>query len=170
MDLNFLALVVTALVPLLVGFVWYHPKVFGNAWMKAAGVTEDQAKTGNMAMIFGLTFVFSFILAYGFNVIAIHDNFIGGAMYYATNGTMNPEPGSELAKWFEYYQTNLAASNHTFKHGAFHGFLLGGILISLPVIAVNALFERKGFKYIAINAGFWILCLTIMGGIVAAWR
>ena len=30
----------------------------------------------------------------------------------------------------------------------------------------NALFERKGFRYIAVNAGYWILTLMIMGGII----
>ena len=58
-----------------------------------------------------------------------------------------------------------SGSFHTFKHGAFHGALLG-IFTILPIIATGAMFERKGFKYIAINAGYWILCLTIMGAIV----
>jgi len=54
---------------------------------------------------------------------------------------------------------------HTFKHGAFHGTVLA-IFTILPVIATSAMFERKGFKYIAINAGYWIVCLAIMGAIV----
>ena len=37
------------------------------------------------------------------------------------------------------------------------------------VIGINALFERKGFKYIAINAGYWILCLGLMGGVLCAF-
>jgi hypothetical protein len=37
-------------------------------------------------------------------------------------------------------------------------------------MATNALFERKGYKYVLVNAGYWIVCLGIMGGIVAAWR
>ncbi len=39
----------------------------------------------------------------------------------------------------------------TFKHGMLHG-TIAGIGLALPVIAVNALFERRSFKYIAINA------------------
>jgi Protein of unknown function (DUF1761) len=170
MEINFLALIVAALVPMLLGFIWYHEKVFGKAWMVAAGMTDEKVKGGNMALIFGLSFVFSLMLAFVMHLIAYHDNFVSGAMFYATNGTMQPEAGSELAKWFEYYQTNLAASNHTFKHGAFHGVLIGGLLIALPVLATNALFERKGFKYILVNAGYWIVCLCIMGGIIASWH
>ncbi len=170
MGMNFMALIVAALVPLGLGFVWYNPKVFGKAWMASAGMTDEKVKGGNMALIFGLSFLFALILAFSMNTIAIHDGFIDGATFYATGGTMKPEAGSELANWVAYYHTNLAASNHTFSHGAFHGVLIGGLFIVLPVLATNALFERKGFKYIAVNVGYWIICLGIMGGIIAAWR
>lgn len=48
MEMNFIALFVAAIITLFVGFIWYHPKVFGTIWMKEAGLTEDQLKTGNM--------------------------------------------------------------------------------------------------------------------------
>ena len=57
----------------------------------------------------------------------------------------------------------------TFKHGALHG-LIGGLFIALPIIGTNALFERKGAKYILINSGYWIVTLTIMGAIVCGWK
>ena len=169
MEINFLALIVSALVPTVMGFVWYHKAVFGKAWMAGSGMTEEKMQSGNMPLIFGLAILFSLMLAFSMNIHSVHDANVAGAMFYATNGTMQPEAGSELANWMEYYNTNLAASNHTFKHGAFHGFFIGLLLI-MPIIANNALFERKGFKYAAINAGYWIVCLTIMGGILAAWR
>lgn len=169
MQINFIALVVAALVPMVLGFIWYHPKVLGTAWMNASGMTEEKMKTGNMALIFGLSFLFSLLLAFEMSGLSVHDAFIYGATYYATGGTMQPEAGSELAKWVEYYQTNLAASHYNFKHGAVHGGLLG-FLIVLPVMATNALFERKSLKYVAVNAGYWIVCLILMGGLLAAWR
>ena len=57
MEINFLAVLVAALSSFVVGFVWYNPKVFGTIWMKEVGMTEEKAKQGNMAIIFGLTFV-----------------------------------------------------------------------------------------------------------------
>jgi hypothetical protein len=32
MEINFAALVVSALVPTIIGFAWYHEKTFGKAW------------------------------------------------------------------------------------------------------------------------------------------
>ena len=59
--INFPAILVAALSSFVVGFVWYNPKVFGTIWMNEIGMTEEKAKQGNMAKIFGLTFIFAFM-------------------------------------------------------------------------------------------------------------
>ena len=41
MAFNWLALFVAALIPLLIGFVYYHEAVFGKTWMRESGVTPD---------------------------------------------------------------------------------------------------------------------------------
>ena len=64
---NWLALIVAAISTLAVGFVWYNPKVFGTAWMKEVGMTEEDAQKGNMAMIFGIALVVAFLLSFWFN-------------------------------------------------------------------------------------------------------
>ncbi len=51
--INFLILLAADVVPLIIGFVWYNPKVFGTAWMKARDMTEEKAKWANMGLIFG---------------------------------------------------------------------------------------------------------------------
>jgi hypothetical protein len=43
---------------------------------------------------------------------------------------------------------------------------MGGLTLALPIIGINALFERRGFKYIAINVGYWVVSMAIMGGII----
>lgn len=168
--MNIIAILVAALIPMVLGFIWYNPNVFGNAWMRESGMTEEKAKQGNMFVKLGLSFVFSFLFAFVLNSLAVHDAFIEGATYYemkaSPDGTLSPES----VQWTEYYKTNLAASNHTWQHGAFHGLLLVGLFIILPVFATNAIFEAKSFKYVAINTGYWLLCVTLMGGLLAAWR
>ena len=61
--INFLAVLVAALVGFVVGFPWYGP-VFGKAWMAETGITEEQAAKGNMPLIFGCSFVFQLIMSF----------------------------------------------------------------------------------------------------------
>lgn len=170
MEINLLALFTAALVPLVLGFVWYNPKVFGNAWMRATGLTMDDGKNMNMALTFLLSFVFAVILAFEMNILAVHDAFVQGALFYETASTNHqPVPGSEAALWLEQYNTKYAVQNHHFKHGMFHGIAIG-LLLLFPTIATNALYERRNWKYILIVTGYWVVSLGLMGGIVAAWR
>jgi len=64
MQINWLAILVATLVTLPVGFIWYNKHVFGTVWMKETGVTEESAKNANMLKIFGLTILFSFLMAF----------------------------------------------------------------------------------------------------------
>ena len=52
LHINFIAVLVAAIVPMIMGFIWYNPKTLGTAWMKAAEVTEEKMKGANMAVIF----------------------------------------------------------------------------------------------------------------------
>lgn len=72
MPFNFLAVIVAAFVTLLMGFIWYHPKVFGTIWMNETGMTEEKAKQGNMAKVFGLTIFYSLLLSFMMPVLVIH--------------------------------------------------------------------------------------------------
>ena len=164
--MNFLAILVAAFVPLVMGFIWYNPKVLGNAWMKAAGLDEEKLKGANMVVIFGLSFVLSFLLAFFTQSLVIHQFHIAGAFfdYRDKIGDANTPEGA----LFKQVMDLVGTSHRTFKHGAFHG-VLTGLFVITPILATGAMFERKGFKYIAINAGYWIICLAIMGGIVSGW-
>ena len=55
----------------------------------------------------------------------------------------------------------------TFKHGAFHGVFVG-LIVVMPVLITNGLFERKSWKNMFINVGYWLLTLALMGGVVDA--
>lgn len=132
---NWLAIAAAAIIPLLIGFIWYHPKVFGNAWMNINGFTEEFLRKSNMPLIFGATFVLSFMLAMQMALLVSH--------------------GHEGA----------AEGFQTFKHGAFHG-VLTALFSALPIIGINALFERRSWKYIAIHVGYWAITMALMGGLL----
>lgn len=166
MNINFVVVLVAALIPLVVGFIWYNPKTFGNAWMKAADISEEKMKGANMIGIFALTFLLSFFLAMAMQFMVIHQWHIYSIL---ANEADLKNPDSELSLWVKDFMTKYGSNFRTFKHGAFHG-TIAGFMVALPILGINALFERKGFKYIAINAGFWIVCMALMGGILCAYN
>jgi hypothetical protein len=162
MNFDFPILLGSALIPLLIGFIWYHPKMFGNAWMKAAGVTPESAKGANMALVFGLTYLFSIFIAMTLNFVTIHQ---WGLMSLLADHPDLNTPGSPSAERLKELLTEFGGKYRTFKHGALHGSLTA-LFFAMPIMAINAMFERKGFKYVAINTGYWFVCFLLMGGII----
>ena len=160
MEINFLAMIVASLVTLVIGFVWYHPKVFGTVWMKSAGLTEEQLKSGNMIKVFGLTILLSLMITLILQALTIHQS---GA-YGMVGGVID----ENTLPSFQAFMDDYGTAFRTFKHGALHGFITG-LFFALPINAINGLFERKSAKYIFVNSGYWIVTLTIMGSIVCGW-
>jgi Protein of unknown function (DUF1761) len=168
MEMNFLAIGLAALVNVGLGFVWYNPKTFGQAWMKESGLSPESIKGMNMPMIFGSIIVFAFMLAMAMNMLVLHQMHVyslaANALSSAQEG-VKTEANMDITRFLGKY----GAEFKTFKHGALHGFL-SSLFIVLPVIATNALFEKKTWKYIFINVGYWALSFTLMGGIISAMQ
>jgi len=163
--INWIAVLCSALVPLVVGFVWYGP-LFGKAWMRASGLTEEQLKGANMAVIFGLVFVFSLMASLTLNSVVIHQTHV----YSLFMGDPGLEDGStEAGKLVQQVMTLAGDNFRTFKHGALHGFLFGLFMV-LPLVAINGLFERRSWKYIFLHTGYWAVTFMLMGGLLCAWK
>lgn len=156
---------VCAVAAMAIGFIWYNPKVFGTAWQKASGLTDDDIKSANMGKIFGLAFLFSFLVAFAMHPMSIHQM---GLFSMMQGVDAMADESSETYKAYAYLMENHGAQFRNFKHGAFHGILYG-IFLGLPLIGVNALYDRRSGKYILINAGYWVTVLAVMGGIISAW-
>lgn len=160
MEINLLALLLAALSTLPVGFIWYNPKVFGTIWMKETGMTEEKAKGANMVKVFGLTIIFAFFMAFILQMLVIHQ--------FGALGMTGGDP--TLAKpSYTAFMADYGDAFRTFKHGMLHGFMTG-LLFALPMIGINSQFERKSWKYILITGGYWVVCCTIMGGIICAMK
>lgn len=164
--MNFLAIGAAALIPMVVGFIWYHPKVLGTAWMKACNLDEEKLKGANMAVVFSLSLVFAFMMAIILQVIVIHQTHLGSIL------TTQPgfKPGDE--QMMEMYKTLMEKYGTTFRtfgHGVFHGVIFS-VFFVLPLMATNAMFERKSWKYIWINWGYWTISIALMGGIICGWK
>lgn len=59
---NLLAILVAAACGFLVGGIWYGP-LFGKAWQREIGMSDDELKSANMLKIYGTTFLFSLLSA-----------------------------------------------------------------------------------------------------------
>ena len=164
METNFLIFALAALIPLIMGFIWYGPLLFQNAWMKQLGFTEESLKGGNMALIFILCYVFSFLMAFFLQFIVIHQT----GVYSSLMESGATELSGDALTYYNDFMAKYGTNYRTFKHGVLHG-TLSGIFFILPVLATQAMFERKTVKYVAINAGYWIVTIALMGGIICQW-
>ena len=63
-EINFVAVLVAALSNFILGGLWYSRALLGKPWMEASGMTEEKAREGNMARIFGVAFILELIAAF----------------------------------------------------------------------------------------------------------
>ena len=159
---NFWMFFVAALIPMVVGFIYYHPKVFGKSWMKANQFTEAYLQKGNMVVILSVSYFFSLLIAMTAAGLTVHQTVLASLMM--------PEmavDGSEMQTQFNELMGQLGDRYRTFSHGIVHGIFFT-LFFVLPLIGVNALFERRGWKYIFIHTGYWMITLALMMGLLCA--
>lgn len=161
MPTNFYMIFVAALIPFLLGGIWYGP-LFGKPWQSINGFTDEYLKKGNMAVIFGVSYLLCVILSFALSGYAIHQSSVYGLLVPEIG-----EAGSAIQQdaiaFFEKYGDR----HRTFGHGAAHGMFFA-LFMALPIIGVNALFERRGWKYIMLHFGYWLLTGILVCGLLCA--
>lgn len=146
-QINFPALLVATIIPLVMGFIYYHPSVLGNTWMAANGFVKTSL-TPPKPVMYLLALFCSFLLAF----------FLWGW----TTGAGGVDP----------FQTTDPVDGHsyvTFKHGAFHGIVFS-LLVILPIFITMKIFEMRSWKWAFVNGGYWGITIILMCGILSAWR
>lgn len=162
MPANFYMWFVAALIPIVIGAIYYHEKVFGASWMKVNGFSNKDMEGANMAVILGVSYLFSVFIAITLTGMVIHQNGVFQMMMPTVL-----ESGSDAQKAFTDLMSIYGGNFRTFGHGVLHG-VMAGLMFVLPVVGINALFERRGWKYIFIHTGYWVICLALMGGLLCA--
>jgi hypothetical protein len=165
LPINFPIVLLSALIPLLMGFIWYHPKVFGNIWMRESGVFPDEDAVKRMPKILLLLLICSIVASFILQFFVVHQFHFYSML--ASDQQLEVS-GSEINTMFTEIIQKYGTNFRTFKHGAFHGSFTG-IMFVLPLITVNALFERRSWKYILIHGGYWTVSLGLMGGLISAF-
>lgn len=143
-EFNFLAIIVAALIPNIIGALFYGP-IFGKPWMASLGMTKEDFEGRNEPLIYGSALLLSFMIAFFLKFIIefIHkDVSSGGELVYG--------------------------SFHTFGHGMLHGAMLAVTLV-VPVIISLGLFQKTKAMNIILNTSFWVICYAVMGGILDVW-
>ena len=126
-ELNWLGITLAALMPLLIGAIWYHPKTFGTIWMNSLGFTEEDLKKGSIAATFGVTFLMSFTLAYYFAMrYHGHGEESGVLAHAAYHGFMT----------FGYIGMPVLVTNLLFERRSWSGILVNVGYWFLAVIAL----------------------------------
>ena len=78
-SINYIAVILATLSSMIIGSIWYTPKVFGNYWMKAANVTPSGNSKDAIRPI-AITLVVSFVTAWVLaGAVAISFDFYGGS-------------------------------------------------------------------------------------------
>lgn len=86
MEINWLAVLAAAVSSFVLGGAWYSA-LFAKPWQRAAGLSDEQIKSGNMGLIFGGSFVLALIAAASFAVfLGGQVDAMTGALYGLTAG------------------------------------------------------------------------------------
>lgn len=144
LDLNYLAILVSGISAVVLGFLWYGP-LFGKAWMKTVGVTSEQAaavrndpaKMQSMYRGYAITALGGLIMAF---VLAHLLAF--ATAYYADLSALTVGLWVAVMAW-------------------------AGLIVPMSLNAV--LWEGKGRMYWFINAGYYLVTLLVMSVILSLW-
>lgn len=80
-DVNYIAVALAALSAFLLGGLWYSPALFARQWMRLTGQSEETLKGGNMAVIFGGSFVLNLIAAWALATLLGRMSWQAGALH-----------------------------------------------------------------------------------------
>jgi len=133
--INWLAVLLAAVVNMVLGGLWYSPVLFANAWMRENNLTEEairaRGKEANRGYI--IASVGSLVAALILALLAEH---------FPLDGPV---------------------------HGALLGLLvgIGGVATA---VAAHYAFEGRSMRLYAINVGYSVVGMVLMGAIIGAWR
>ena len=135
LHINFLAVIVAAVVTFGIGALWYSPLLFGKQWMEFNAVSAEKAEAmrKNALKMYGITFVGYLMMAAMFAILLrmTHiDRLVGGAKL---------------------------------------GFLLWlGFVATVGL--TGSLYGGRSMKAYALDAGYQLVFLVVMGVLLMVWR
>lgn len=158
---NFAILTAAALIPLILGYLWFHPKVFGgDFWYDLTNLKgADRSEVSTIKLL--STLILNFFIAWGLFGLTIHQfgafSMVGGDAELLKTGVGGA------------FMSEYGSSFLSFGHGALHAVLQACIGFVIPVLGYVTIFEKKSFRYFLVYLGYWVISLILMGGVVGQW-
>lgn len=82
-EVNLLAVLISAIIGMVIGALWYSPLLFGNLWMKLSGLTHEKInkmkREGKVGRSYLLTFIATLVGAY---VLAHFVSYVGAQGFW----------------------------------------------------------------------------------------
>lgn len=100
-QVNYVAVLLAALSSFVVGMVWYAKPVFGNAWSKLVGLSEEKQKQGR-AVAMGRSLVAALLTAY----VLAHVTYLSNN-FYSTNSFMSSALQTAFWLWLGIAATTI---------------------------------------------------------------
>ncbi|PJZ67450.1 DUF1761 domain-containing protein [Leptospira wolffii] len=138
--LNFLAIGVSVLATMVIGFLWYGP-IFGKIWVKEMGLENMEPNTKQMMKSMALGIVGAFLTAY----VLSHSIFVW-------------KPSS----W------HLEGDGPAWKYGAYGAFYVW-LGFFVPLLFNSIAWEGKSWRLFFVNASHNLVSLMVTGIILAVW-
>lgn len=131
-SINYLAVLVATFASMILGAIWYTPRIFGKEWMRLSRLDEQDVKDNRGAPM-ALMLVGSLVAAY------VMAHFVSFA------GATSVADGARVGAWI-------------------------GIGFVFTAAMGESIFSHKPARLLAINGGYQVVNLIVMGAILAAWQ
>ncbi len=165
MQPNFYILPIAALIPLLLGFIWYQPKVFGTALATATGKPINQIGNQGSIARAAFTYLFGLFMAYVLLMCSVHQ--FATALLFVLDPAFGQE-GSEFSSFLTDFNNKYGDRHRTFGHGVIHGMEVSA-LMSFAFLGISTFIEGLPMKRMWIHFGYFVLCGGLMGGLICAY-
>lgn len=157
MNLNYIALLLIALIPFCTGLLWYHPN---SKILKISNIEVANPLELGLGKI-GLLLLLSIALVYGYMNLIIHQ--LGFYELFFTDIMLGDESAKNIVDKF----LNQYGDKHRhFGHGVLHG-MINAFTFALPFITSIAILDKKGYTYALHHFSYWLITSMIMGGLIS---
>jgi len=135
-SLNYVAIVVSAVLLWVLGAIWYSPALFAKPWMEILGIKKEEGKKSGLMLGMVASFIGDLVLSF----ILAH-----------------------IISWANAF--GFATSAFGFGNGCVMGVLMWIGFIEAPNLP-QGIYEGRPLELFAINGGYWLVGLFLVGGLL----